>query len=134
MERTNNVVTVPNAKISAAIVNYYYIVDPIFSILVPVCVCYDSDLDHVERVSLDVANKLYNELECINTDYKPTIRFREFADSSVNFFIYFQGKEFGDHNTILNAFIKALHKRFKEENIEIPYPIRTVIHKNEIKN
>ena len=72
--------------------------------------------------------------KCINKNYKPTIRFREFADSSINFFIYFQGKSFGDHNTILNAFIKALHKRFKEENIEIPYPVRTVIHKNEIKN
>ena len=101
---------------------------------IQISVSYDSDLDHVERVALDVANKLYNELECINKNYKPTIRFREFADSSINFFIYFQGKSFGDHNTILNAFIKALHKRFKEENIEIPYPVRTVIHKNEIKN
>ena len=70
----------------------------------------------------------------MNKNYKPTIRFREFADSSINFFIYFQGKEFGDHNTILNAFIKALHKRYKKEKIDIPFPIRTLIHKNEIKN
>ena len=51
-----------------------------------------------------------------------------------NFFIYFQGKNFGDHNTILNSYIKKLHKKFKEEKIDIPYPIRTLIHKNEIKD
>ena len=133
-ERQNNLISIPNSVLSGSTSKNFTSSDAAFRVPIKIGVSYDSDLDHVDRVSLDVANKLYNELECINTDYKPTIRFREFADSSVNFFIYFQGKEFGDHNTILNAFIKALHKRFKEENIEIPYPIRTVIHKNEIKN
>jgi len=35
-------------------------------------------------------------------------------------------KEFIDQYLLQHEFIKALHKRFKEEGIEIPFPIRTV--------
>ena len=63
MERTNNVVTVPNAKISAAIVKNYDKGDPSFSIRVPVGVSYDSDLDHVISVTEDVANSVIKDVD-----------------------------------------------------------------------
>jgi small-conductance mechanosensitive channel len=133
-ERANNVISIPNSVLSGSVSKNYTSMDAAFRVPIQVGVSYDSDLDHVEKVALEVAGKIYEELDCVSKDYKPTIRFREFAASSINFFIYFQGKKFGDHNVILNAFIKKLHKRFQEESIEIPYPIRTVIHKNEAKN
>ncbi|HJO21355.1 MAG TPA: mechanosensitive ion channel family protein [Candidatus Marinimicrobia bacterium] len=133
-ERANNVISIPNSVLSGSISKNYTSMDAAFRVPIQVGVSYDSNLDHVERVALEVAGNIYDELDCVSKDYKPTIRFREFAGSSINFFIYFQGKKFGDHNVILNAFIKKLHKRFQEENIEIPYPIRTVIHRNEVKN
>ena len=133
-ERQNNLISIPNSVLSGSISKNFTSQDAAFRVPIKIGVSYDSNLDQVEKVALEVATKIYDTLECINRNYKPTIRFREFADSSVNFFIYFQGKEFGDHNIILNAFIKEVHKRFKEEDIEIPYPIRTVIHKNENKN
>ena len=37
-------------------------------------------------------------------------------------------------NPIIHEFIKAIHKRFDEENIEIPYPVRTLVHKKEDAN
>jgi small-conductance mechanosensitive channel len=133
-ERANNVISIPNSVLSGSVSKNYTSMDAAFRVPIQVGVSYDSDLDHVEKIALEVAGKIYEELDCVSKDYKPTIRFREFAASSINFFIYFQGKKFGDHNVILNAFIKKLHKRFQQENIEIPYPIRTVIHKNEAKN
>tara|TARA_Y100000389_G_scaffold69814_1_gene66521 strand:+ start:809 stop:1852 length:1044 start_codon:yes stop_codon:yes gene_type:complete len=133
-ERANNVISIPNSVLSGSISKNYTTMDAAFRVPIQVGVSYDSDLEHVEKVALEVANNIYSELDCVSKDYKPAIRFREFADSSVNFFIYFQGKKFGDHNVILNEFIKKLHKRFQQESIEIPYPIRTVIHKNEVKN
>ena len=108
--------------------------DSAFRVRIQFGVSYDCDGAPVEKVALEVANEIYDELDCVSKSYKPVIRFREFADSSINFFIYFQGKNFGDHNTILNSYIKKLHKKFKEEKIDIPYPIRTLIHKNEIKD
>ena len=60
MERTNNEVTVPNAKISAAIVKNYDKGDPSFSIRVAVGVSYESDLDHVIKITEEVAPKTKN--------------------------------------------------------------------------
>ena len=133
-ERANNIISIPNSVLSGSISKNFSSMDSAFRVPIQIGVSYDSDLDHVEKVALEVANEIYEELDCVSKSYKPAIRFREFADSSVNFFIYFQGKNFGDHNTILNSYIKKLHKRFKEEKIDIPYPIRTLIHKNEIKD
>ena len=133
-ERANNIISIPNSVLSGSISKNFSSMDSAFRVPIQIGVSYDSDLDHVEKVALEVANDLYENHDCISKSYKPAIRFREFADSSINFFIYFQGKNFGDHNTILNSYIKKLHKRFREEKIDIPYPIRTLIHKNEIKN
>lgn len=133
-ERANNMISIPNSVLSGSISKNFTSKDASFRVPIQVGVSYDSDLDHVERVALDVAMDLYKNLDEVSKSYEPVIRFREFADSSINFFIYFQGNNFGDHNVILNAYIKALHKRFKEEKIDIPYPIRTLIHKNEIKD
>jgi len=133
-ERANNMISIPNSVLSGSISKNFTSKDAAFRVPIQVGVSYDSDLDHVERVALDVAMDLYKNLDEVSKSYEPVIRFREFADSSINFFIYFQGNNFGDHNVILNAYIKALHKRFKEEKIDIPYPIRTLIHKNEIKD
>ena len=58
MERTNNIVTVPNARISAAIVKNYDKGDPSFSIRVSVGVSYESDLDYVVKVTQEVAATL----------------------------------------------------------------------------
>ena len=33
---------------------------------------------------------------------------------------------------IIHNFIKKLHKRFGEEDIEIPFPVRTLLHKNKL--
>ena len=133
-ERANNIISIPNSVLSGSISKNFSSMDSAFRVPIQIGVSFDSDLDHVEKVALEVANDLYENLDCISKSYKPAIRFREFADSSINFFIYFQGKNFGDHNTILNSYIKKLHKRFRQEKIDIPYPIRTLIHKNEIKN
>jgi small-conductance mechanosensitive channel len=133
-ERSNNIISIPNSVLSGSISKNYTKEDASFRVPIQIGVSYDSDLSHVEKVTLEVAKEIYSKLDCVDKSYDPTIRFREFGDSSINFFIYFQGKAFGDHNEILNEFIKRLHVRYKEENIEIPFPIRTLIHKNEVKN
>ena len=70
-------------------------------------------------------------MEETNKNYEPTMRFQNFGESSVNLMVYFRGNRYGDHNPIIHEFIKLLHKRYSDEGIEIPFPVRTVIHKNE---
>ena len=131
LERTNNIIHIPNNKLSSAIIKNYNSGDPSFSVRIPVGVGYDSDLEQVERVVLDVANELFNSMPEMNKNSKPAFKFRGFGDSSIDFIVYFRGNKYGDQNPIIHAFVKKMHKRFNEEDIEIPFPVRTVIQRTE---
>ena len=131
MERTNNIVTVPNAKISAAIVKNYDKGDPSFSIRVPVGVSYDSDLDHVIKVTEDVAQSVIKDVDGAKKDSTPVVRCFQFGPSSVDLKVYFSGEKYGDQHPIIDEFVQRLHKRYRLEKIELPFPIRTIINKNE---
>lgn len=132
MERTNNEVTVPNAKISAAIVKNYDKGDPSFSIRVAVGVSYESDLDHVIKITEEVASNVIAQIDGARKDSPAVVRCFQFGPSSVDLKVYFRGEKYGDQHPIIDEFIRQIHKRFKSENIEIPFPIRTLIHKNEL--
>jgi len=131
LERTNNIINIPNTKLSNAIIKNYDSGDSSFSVKIPVGVGYDSDLDVVERVVMEVANDLHQSMDEMNKKEGPAFKFRGFGQSSIDFIVYFRGNKYGDQNPIIHEFVKKLHKRFNEEGIEIPFPMRTVIQRNE---
>ena len=131
LERTNNIIHIPNTKLSKAIIKNYDSGDPSFSVKIPVGVGYNSDLDVVERIVMEVANELHQSMDETNKKSEPAFKFRGFGESSIDFMVYFRGKKYGDQNPIIHAFVKKLHKRFNEEGIEIPFPMRTVIQRSE---
>jgi small-conductance mechanosensitive channel len=98
---------------------------------VPIGVSYESDLDHVIKVTEEVAAGVINDVEGAREDSPAVVRCFEFGDSSVNIKVYFRGKKYGDQHPIIDEFIRRIHKRYLQENIGIPFPIRTLIHKNE---
>ena len=131
LERTNNIIHIPNTKLSKAIIKNYDSGESSFSVKIPVGVGYDSDLDVVERVVMEVANDLHQYMDEMNKQSTPSFKFRGFGQSSIDFMVYFRGNKYGDQNPIIHAFVKKLHKRFNEEGIEIPFPMRTVIQRSE---
>jgi len=131
LERTNNIIHIPNGKLSSAIIKNYDSNDPSFSVKIPFGVSYDCDLGLAEKTALDVINSIQNSLEETNKNYSPLVRVVSFGESCVDMVAYFRGNKYGDHNVIIHVFIKLLHQRFKEENIEIPYPIRTIIQRGD---
>lgn len=130
VERANNVISIPNNKLSQAITKDYDLKDTSYSVKIPVGVAYDSDLEQVERVATEVAQTVIDELDVASKEYAPIIRFQVFADSSINFTVYMRAAKYGDHHPMVHEFIKRLHKRFDKEGIEIPFPMRTVVQKN----
>lgn len=132
MERTNNVIHIPNTKLSSAIVKNYDSGDPSFSVKIPIGISYDSDLNVIEKITNEVINDVQNSLDQTNKNYNPAMVFKSFGDSSINIMIYFRGNKYGDQNPIIHSFMKKIHKRYSEEGIEIPFPIRTIVHKNKI--
>lgn len=122
----NNMVIIPNAKIASALVTNYHIPDKEMAILVQVGVSYDSDLEKVESVTIDVAKEVMKNIPGGIPEFEPFIRYHTFDNSSINFSIILRGREFVDQHLIKHEFIKRLQKRYHAENIEIPFPIRTI--------
>mgnify|MGYP006393809501 CR=1 FL=1 len=122
----NNIVIMPNSALSdSKIINYYYPA-PEMSVLVEVGVHYDSDLAHVEEVTVDVARQVLKDHEWGVDSFDPFVVFHTFDSSSINFTVVIRVEEFFKQFLLKSAFIKALHKRYAEEGIVIPYPIRAV--------
>ncbi len=115
-------VLIPNADVfTSVLVNLSK--TPRRRVEVQVGVAYDSDLDQVEQVALEAVQALEGVLE----DPAPFVIFHTFGDSSVNLTVYFWVD-----TSVISPFVakslgvRAIHKAFAQEGIEIPFPIRTV--------
>jgi len=123
---SNNLVVVPNAKLaSSRIINYHRPVHEM-SVVVPVGVAYGSDLEQVERVTLEVAAEVIDRVEGGIEGFEPLVRFHTLGDSAVEFNVVLRTKEITNQHVLRHAFIKALIARYAEEGIEVPFPQRTV--------
>jgi len=123
----NNIIIVPNSKMADSIVENFFLINKEITFNVPVGVSYESDLEKVEKVSIEVARAVLRKMEGGVKDFEPFVRFYNFGDSSIDIKIFLRVKEYADQFLITSEFIKALQKRYKAENIEIPFPIRTII-------
>ncbi len=122
----NNFVILPNSQLSQSkIINYFY-PEKELSVPVEVGVHYDSDLDFVEKITLEVAKYVLKEHEWGVTEYDTFVIYHTFDSSSINFTVMLRAKEYFNQFFIRSMFIKELHKRFKQEGIVIPYPIRAI--------
>lgn len=123
----NNMVIIPNSKLSQSIVTNYYLPEKRMSLLIPIGVSYSSDPEKVERILIEEAKKAVGEIPGLLGDPEPFVRFIPgFGDSSLDFTLICQVQEFVDQYLAQHELRKRIFKRFKEEGIEIPFPHRTV--------
>ena len=122
-----NLVTVPNSMLASSIVKNLSMPRRALWVTLEVGVSYDSDLQHVETVALVVAQQVLDEVDGGVPGEDPIIRYHTFGDSSINFDVRMMVREFRSQGPVKHEFIKRLHRRFGDEGIEIPFPIRTVM-------
>lgn len=123
----NNMVVIPNSKLSQSIVTNYYLPEKRMSLLIPVGVSYASDPEKVERVLIEEAKKAVGEIPGLLGEPEPFVRFIPgFGDSSLDFTLICQVKEFVDQYLAQHELRKRIFRRLKAEGIEIPFPHRTV--------
>ena len=84
---------------------------------------YSSDLDNVESALMDVAA---NEPKICKTP-NARVRFRGFGDSGIDVQLMGWIEEPADRGSTTHALIKAIHKSFELNGIEIPYPHVTLV-------
>jgi small-conductance mechanosensitive channel len=126
----NNMLIVPNAKLVNSQITNFYLPEQELAVLVQVGVSYESDLEKVEKVTIEVAKETLQEVEGGVKEFEPFIRYHTFSDFSINFTVILRAKEYVNRYLIIHEFIKRLHRRYRMEGIEIPFPIRTVYMKN----
>ncbi len=123
---TENMVIVPNQKIASSIITNYAQPFAECSIVIPIGVGYESDLEHVEKVTIAVAKETLQEIAGGVESFEPFIRYSSFADFSINFNVMLRVKTVTDQHLVRHEFLKRLHIRYRQEGITIPFPIRTV--------
>lgn len=122
----NRIIVIPNSVLADSIVNNYTLPEKEIALLIDMSVSYDSDLSHVERVTIEVATEIMKNITGGIPAFTPLIRFNKFGDSGIGFTVVMRSEEFANQFLLKHEFIKAVHSRYLRENIEIPYPVRVV--------
>ena len=128
----NNIVIIPNSKLASSTVTNFNQIEREMSASVDCSVSYTSNLEFVEKVALEVAAETIKALPDALCSTAPALRFTSFGDSAISFKVIFRIKQFSEQYLLTHEFIKRLHKRFNQENIEIPFPQRVIHLKKEI--
>ncbi|AJF61058.1 TPA: mechanosensitive ion channel family protein [Candidatus Woesearchaeota archaeon] len=113
-------ITIPNSIMANTKVVNESGINPKIRIHVEVGVSYDSDLDKVEKLLLDMAGRS----DYVEKNPEPHVRFRNFGDSGITLQYLFWIKDPSYKGIYTSLAIKEIHKKFREEGIEIPYPKR----------
>jgi small-conductance mechanosensitive channel len=128
LTQADNMTVIPNSKLSTTILTNYSLPKEDFSFTVTVGVSYDSDLEKVELITMEVAEQVMKEA---GIDEKPSFLYKEFGNSSINFNMNMGINKFSQQYSLRHEFIKSLYKRFKAEGINIPFPTTSVYLKKE---
>jgi small-conductance mechanosensitive channel len=123
---TDNLLIIPNGKLAESNIINYSKPKQDFYLWIPCGVAYDSDLEKVENVTLEVARDTQQTIDGAVKDFEPRFRYKEFGDSNINFLAILRVEEPLKRFVVRNEFIKALKERFDKENIEISWPIRKI--------
>ena len=125
-ELPNNLIIVPNARLAEIVVKNYSLPETEQAALVQVGVAYGSDLDEVERVTVDTARDVQRTVPGAVEAFEPFIRLHTFGDSSINLTVILRVKEFVNRYLVTHEFVKRLHRSYAKAGIEIPFPQRVV--------
>lgn len=123
MTRDDIEITIPNSVIAnSKIINESGGPHEKERVRLNISVSYDSDIDKVREILFNLAVK--SQYSC--DDPKPRVRFREFGDFGLKFQLLFWIEKPELRGVSIDDISSTIHKEFKKENIEIPYPQHTI--------
>jgi len=116
-------VSIPNGDVFVnPLINYSKA--PRRRVEITVGVGYDSDLDQVTKLALDLVRDIPGVLE----DPPPSIIFTGLGDSAIEFSLYYWvDTEDGDLGAAKTMGIKRIVGSFEDAGIEMPYPTQTIL-------
>ncbi len=117
-------ITIPNSVIaSSKIVNESGGPEDIERVRITLMIAYGSDIDEVKDLLKSIALKSDN----VQNEPEPRVRFREFAESGIKLQLLFWIYKPEKRGRTVDAINTEIYKRFKENQITIPYPTMRVL-------
>ena len=132
-----SVVVIPNKVIASSVSTNYSMPRDDIVVAVQLGVGYESDLEKVEKITLEVAREIMIKIDGYEPNFDengidrnplaPVVRYQELGDFSINFKAILHVTQFKHQYLLQHEFIKAIKKRFSSEGINIPYPTHTLV-------
>ena len=123
----NNTIVIPNAKLATNIFTNFDLPEKEIAVTTQLGVAYNSDLQRVEDIALEIATGVMKEVRGGVPEFEPVVRFLSFADSNILLSVTMRARDFNSLPLVRHEFVKRLHARFRKENIDIPYSIRPIL-------
>jgi len=117
----NQVVTIPNSKVTSSVVVNYAMPDLKMKVRIPFSVAYGTDMEQVKKILLGIAKKAAEETPWVIPDPAPSVYFLEFGESSLTgqLILWTGNYDFAwDVQDYVNS---RIARRFTDEKIEIPF-------------
>jgi small-conductance mechanosensitive channel len=127
---SNNLVIIPNATLSKAIITNYTLPNPHVASSIRIDVAADADVDRVEDVLADEARRT-RDVPGIAQEPAPSVALSPgFVDGAIGFTIYFHVVTFSEQGSVQHTLRKRIAMRLKKEGIALPN-VRTAVLKRE---
>lgn len=122
MTRDGNVIIIPNRRLTSENVNNWSYSDKYTRFKVEVGVAYGSDTQLVKKLLIEAAS----EHKDVAKSKEVVVRFDSFGDSSLDFELLFWAAKTWEIDDILSDIRFNVDLKFRENNIEIPFPQRSL--------
>lgn len=122
----NNLIIVPNSKLSQAIVTNYHLPERRMSVSVNVSVSSECDPEEIERLLADEARIGAGRIPGLLAEPAPVVRFNGFGASSLDFTLSCQVAQFVDQYAVQHELRKRIFKRFRANGVPMSAPVPAV--------
>jgi len=122
----NNIVYVPNSKMSSSILVNYFNPNEEMGYAMSFGVSYEDDPEEVIKALWEALKRTAKKTNKIVEPESSTVRADEFGDSAVNYKVIVKIPIYGDRFGVKGEMVKQIFYVFKERGISIPYPTRSL--------
>jgi MscS family membrane protein len=122
LTQDNQIITIPNNKITTNYVINYSEPDPKLRIAIPVSVASGTDPSKVKDLLLDISQLAIQKTGYLLEEPAPQVFLSEFGDFNLKFILYVWAQKYTLTDEVKDAINLQIAKRFAAEGIDIPFP------------
>jgi small-conductance mechanosensitive channel len=119
----NQIIIVPNAKLSNMIATNMLLEKKIFTISIDISIDRANELKKVEEITKEVVINTLNEVKGGIMSEEPAVRFIRFGNNSIDLKASLQVQEHVQQAEATHLFIMKIHERFMKEGIQLATPM-----------